>query len=62
MKNYYVDGGGFGWFVVRTANKKEAFSKGVYEYGRGSVREVRIATESETAYFISQKGKDALQP
>lgn len=58
-RNFYV--GGWGWFVVTTANKARALSIGVREYGRGNVRCVREATDKETKSYIAQKGEDALR-
>jgi hypothetical protein len=55
MKNYFVEGAG-GWFVVSAANKRRARSFAVSEFGRGGVREVRVATESETESYKAQRG------
>lgn len=58
MRNYYVEG--TGWFVVAAKNKREAKSCGVAEYGRGNVRLIRLATESEVRYYVEIKGHEAL--
>lgn len=61
MKKYYVDSTQ-GWFVVECRNKRIAKSEGVFEYGRGNVKEVRVATEDEIRTFKSIKGTAALKP
>jgi hypothetical protein len=50
------------WFVVSTRTKRQARSVGVAEFGRGLTHTVRPASQEETQYFISLKGKEALQP
>lgn len=60
MKNYYVESAAR-WFVVAAANKRKARAVGISEYGHGNVLNVREATQKETEYFVSQKGKDALR-
>ena len=49
------------WFIVETNTKREAFSEGVKEFGRGNVQSVARASQSDIDYFINVKGKDAMQ-
>jgi hypothetical protein len=51
-----------GWFVVDAATKRKAKSEGIAEWGRGSVKSVKRATQDDIASFVSQKGAGALQP
>lgn len=57
---YFVESNA-GWFVVETKTKRQARSVGVKEFGRGSMRQVRQATESEIKEFINIKGEMAIQ-
>jgi hypothetical protein len=57
---YYVDGGGQGWYVIRANNKQEARSHGVHEFGRGSVRNVGIASDAEIKSYMAQKGIESI--
>lgn len=59
MKNYYVESYQ-GWFIVNCRTKRRAHSEGVYEFGRGNVKEVRVAKPDEIATFKSIKGESAL--
>ena len=59
--SYYVSSYG-GWFVVNTTSKRKAHSEGVAEFGRGMVKTVRRATQADIDYFVSQKGKNAVNP
>ena len=61
MKTYYVDSHQ-GWFVVTCRTKRQAKSEGVFEFGRGNVKEVREATPEEIATFKSIRGESALEP
>ena len=61
MKVYYV-GSNKGWFLVNCRTKRQAKSEGVFEFGRGNVKEVREATPEEIITFQSIKGKSALEP
>ncbi len=56
---YLVDGYG-GWFIVATQTKKDAFSEGVKEFGRGQVKSVSKATQEDIKYFKAIKGQDAI--
>lgn len=60
-KFYYVDGGGNGWYVIRAHNKQEARSHGVHEFGRGSVRNVDIASDAEIKSYMAQKGIESIE-
>lgn len=55
MKIYYVESR-HRWFLVKARNKRLAKSDGVKEFGRGKVRNVRIATEAEIKEFCNIKG------
>jgi len=61
MNKYYVKSMQ-GWFVVNCQNKGQAKSEGIFEYGRGNVQEVRLATQHEIETFVSNKGERALEP
>ncbi len=50
------------WFLIRMRTKRAARSVGVAEFGRGWVRDVRLATEAEIAAYIEQVGPEVLQP
>ena len=56
MKNYLIDST-LGWMVVRAKNKRLARQQGVAEFGRGSVKWVREATEKEVIQCEELKGK-----
>lgn len=58
--HYYVEGTGT-WFIVRVKNRRAAYSEGVKEFGRGNVKNVRIATFKEVTSFIAQKGERAVE-
>lgn len=60
MKNYFVEGFA-SWFVVKAKNARAARSEGIKDFGRGSVKSVRLATKSEVESFIVQKGELALE-
>jgi len=49
-----------GWFVTDVSNKRIAHSEGVKEFGRGNIKSVSIANQSDIDAFIANKGKDAL--
>lgn len=53
---------GMGWFIVNTRTKRQAYSEGVEEFGRGGVDSVTKATEEEIADYKSLKGNDAVRP
>ena len=53
---------GMGWFVVEVPTKRNAYSEGVEEWGRGGVDKVERATQGEIDYFKALKGEDALMP
>ena len=53
---------GIGWFVVEVPSKRNAYSEGVAEWGRGCVTKVERATQDDIDYFKAVKGEDALQP
>jgi len=53
---------GMGWFIVNTRTKRQAYSEGVEEFGRGGVDSVSKATDEEIHFFKSQKGDDAVTP
>lgn len=55
-KYYYVDCYS-GWMVVHARNKRVARTQGVQEFGRGQVKDVRVATDEEVEYFEKVKGK-----
>ena len=61
MIAYYVESSS-GWFIVNCKNARQAKSEGVYEFGRGMVKNVRIATNDEIKYFKSVKGESAMEP
>ncbi len=54
MKNYYVESNNALWFVIASKNKREAHSYGVREFGRGSVKCIREATQKELDKYISR--------
>jgi hypothetical protein len=60
MRNYYIEGYSR-WFVVSAKDKRAARSEGVMEFGRGGVKEVRLATKDEVMYFVDMKGERALK-
>ena len=49
-----------GWFIVDTKSKRLAYSEGVKEFGRGGVKSVSRAKQSDIDCFIATKGKDAM--
>ncbi len=53
---------GAGWFVVEVPNKRNAYSEGVKEWGRGGTNKVERATQGDIDYFKVLKGENALQP
>ena len=53
---------GMGWFVVKVPTKRNAYSEGVKEWGRGGVDKVERATQEDIDYFKNLKGEDALKP
>ncbi len=53
---------GAGWFIVNTRTKRQAYSEGVKEWGRGGVLSVEVATGRDIAYFKKLKGEDAIKP
>ena len=61
MKAYYVESYS-GWFIVNCRNKRQAKSEGVYEFGRGAVKNIRLATNDEIEYYKSIKGESAMEP
>ena len=60
MPIYKVTGGG--WFIVEVPTKRNAYSEGVVEWGRGCVDKVERATQEDIDYFKSLKGKDTMIP
>ena len=48
--------------MVEVPTKRNAYSEGVEEWGRGSVDTVERATQEDIDYFKSLKGEDALRP
>ena len=50
------------WFIVDTPTKREAYSEGVKDFGRGGVKKVEKATEDDIEYFKRLKGDDAVMP
>lgn len=50
------------WFLVFARDKRKAKSEGVREFGRGQVKEVRLATAAEIKYFTDLKGEEAMKP
>lgn len=59
MAKYIVESYAF-WFIVDANTKRQAYSEGVKEFGRGGVKSVLIATEADIQYFKSVKGDDAI--
>jgi hypothetical protein len=55
MKHYYVEHWN-SWFVVYAKNKKIAKSEGVSRFGRGWVKDIRLATKEEIDFYIEIKG------
>ena len=49
------------WFIVDTATKREAYSEGVREWGRGCVRNVELASKEDIEYYINLKGEDSIR-
>ena len=47
---YHVSSNG-SWFVCEAETKRKAHSEGVQEWGRGTVSEVRRATDDEIRYY-----------
>jgi hypothetical protein len=50
-----------GWFIVEAKNKRQAYSEGVRDSGRGNVYCVTQATQSDIDYFILVKGEAAIE-
>jgi len=50
------------WFVVDTHTKRQAYSEGVREFGRGCYKHVTKATKDDIEYFKKVKGEDATIP
>lgn len=56
LKHWYVDGFG-SWFVVEARTKQQARSQGVKDFGRGGVKDVRLATSKEVAEYERIMGR-----
>ena len=50
------------FFIVNTRTKRQAYSEGVAEYGRGNVFSVSKATEEEITHFKNIRSEDAVRP
>lgn len=59
LKYWYVDSGG--WMVVEATSKAKARTMGVAEFGRGNVRDVRLATPAEVKTYRDQKGEITME-
>ena len=57
---YKVETGG--WFIVNTRTKRQAYSEGVGEFGRGWVDSVTVASQEDIDYFKRLKGEGAIRP
>ena len=53
---------GTGWFVVEVPTKRNAYSEGVEEWGRGGTLKVERATQEDVDYIKSVRGEDATRP
>ena len=49
--NYYLVESDKSWFVCFCKNKRKARSEDVFEFGRGNVKNVRIAQDDEIEYY-----------
>ena len=54
---YYVVDGHAGWFVVKARSKSVAKSEGIKEWGRGHVKNVSIAKDSDVILYRAIKGE-----
>jgi hypothetical protein len=57
---YYTVESWAGWFVAKARNKREAYSEGVEEFGRGYVKKVSLSKQSDIDYYKNVKGEAAL--
>lgn len=55
LKAYYLESYGC-WFIVMAYTKRDALHEAKEEWGRGSLKTVRKATDSEIEYYKNLKG------
>jgi hypothetical protein len=58
---YFVETWNGSWYVIKAQNKVEARSHGVQEFGRGGVKDVRLADDGDVKSYIHNKGLTSVE-